>query len=67
MEMPKKWFSLSFVVALFFLPPSPLYEDGAFMLHRSWVTTEPEEQHVSPVLFECSWRVHNWALQSEAG
>lgn len=48
-------------------PHVPVYEDGDFMLHRSWVTTEPEEQHVSPVLFECSWRVHMWALQSEAG
>jgi len=48
-------------------PHVPVYENGDFMLHRSWITTEPEEQHVSPVLFECSWRVHNWALQPEAG
>lgn len=48
-------------------PHVPVYEDGDFMLHRSWVTTEPVYQHVSPVLFECSWRVHNWALQPEAG
>jgi len=43
-------------------PHVPVYEDGDFMLHRSWVTTEPVYQHVSPVLFECSWRLSPLSL-----
>jgi len=64
-EMPKKWFSLSPFAGFVLSPPFSLYIktiSSCFLNHG--YLTEPEEQHVSPVLFECCWRVHILTLHS---